>query len=92
MTISPQVGLILEAMYQCLKTIIYVCLDDRDVTIEARPVAYELKVAAKAMGIGMTKLTQLRTSGQIKTVKIGGRPKITAAELDRYLRRLEKRK
>jgi hypothetical protein len=54
------------------------------------PAAFDAEDAAKYIGIGRTKLFELRDSGDVKTVEVGGRPKYLKKDLDRLLSKLEK--
>jgi hypothetical protein len=49
------------------------------------PAAFDADDAAKYIGIGKTKLFQLRDAGKIKPHNVGGRPKYYRKDLDRLL-------
>lgn len=59
-------------------------------TISFVPAAFDAEDAAKYIGVGRTKLFELRDEGKIKTVEVGGRPKYLKKDLDKLLARLEK--
>lgn len=78
-----------------------------EVTIELRSIRAELRklseqlrpvskclspaAAAKQLGIGLTKMRQLITSGHVKTVLLGKRRMVSLSEIDRVASLSEKR-
>lgn len=49
------------------------------------PLSMSVNTAARAIGIGRTKLYELINSGKVDTIKIGRRTLITKASLDRLV-------
>ena len=50
-----------------------------------QPICYRINDFSKAFGIGRTKIYDLLKSGQLKSVKIGGRTLIPATEAIRLI-------
>ena len=48
-------------------------------------IAYRTNEAARALGIGLTKLYEFIGSGDLDAVKIGGRTVVTAESMTRFL-------
>jgi excisionase family DNA binding protein len=49
------------------------------------PIAYSVEDAARAIGLGRTKLFELIRTGQITAVKVGGRTLVPVDGLRRFL-------
>ena len=47
--------------------------------------AYQTRDAARALGIGLTKLYEFIGKGELEAVKIGGRTVVTAASMQAFL-------
>lgn len=52
---------------------------------EARPRLYRVDEACEILGLSDTTLRKLREDGRIRAIRIGGKIRITQAELDRLL-------
>lgn len=51
-----------------------------------------MKDAAKRLGVGVTKLRSLITSGEVQTTRLGGRRMVAVSEVERVSRRREEPK
>jgi excisionase family DNA binding protein len=50
--------------------------------------AYQIKEAENALGIGKTKIYELLKTGQLRSVKVGGRRLIPADSIEKFLQEL----
>jgi hypothetical protein len=64
----------------------------QSVAAEIKPAAFDAKDAAKYLGIGRTKLHEMRVAGLIVPVDVEGCPRYLRKHLDKYLADLEKRR